>query len=208
MSTHKPILEEIRARLREERVRLGASQENFAESAGVSRRTQMKYENGETSPDVAYLSGIADQGADVFYILSGKHNYGAIPEHVGIDRLPGFGPAPTPARIMLPEFLVQRKTGMTPLENIRWALNPTHAMEPEIEYNALVLIDVTQSKLSELIDGAIYAYSLWDRPGIRRVLNRRDHWAVVGSGKGADTVDVYKDEAESFEIFGTVVGVI
>ncbi len=59
-------------RLREERRRLGYSQADFAEVAGVSRAAQIKYEKGERHPDARYLAAIAEAGADVLYILTGE----------------------------------------------------------------------------------------------------------------------------------------
>ncbi|MGO1072693.1 hypothetical protein [Lysobacter sp. CA199] len=201
-------MEGIFLRLREERERLGHNQDEFGDLVGVTGRTQRAYEAGKSTPDMAYLHGIASRGVDVYYLLSGQHEPGMPPGHVSLQRLPEFGPADGQTVFVLPEVLVQRKAPGVAIENLRWAFNPSAAMEPQLEYNALVLIDVTQSNLKELVDGATYAYSLWDRPGIRRVLHRRDHWTVVGYGKGADTVDVYKDDADGFEIYGSVVGVL
>jgi transcriptional regulator with XRE-family HTH domain len=58
-------------RLREERLRLGLSQEAFGAHGGVRKQAQIKYEKGERKPDAAYLEGIAAAGANVDYILTG-----------------------------------------------------------------------------------------------------------------------------------------
>lgn len=58
-------------RLREERERLGFSQEAFGAIGGVKRVAQGKYEKGERSPDVDYLAAIARVGVDVQYIVTG-----------------------------------------------------------------------------------------------------------------------------------------
>ena len=58
-------------RLREERERLGLSQQVLAEKCGVTARSQRNYEAGERNPDSAYLASIAAAGADVLYILTG-----------------------------------------------------------------------------------------------------------------------------------------
>lgn len=199
---------QICARLREERVRLGMSQQDLAEVGGVTRKTQSAYESGATAPDVAYLARVEARGIDVHYVFGGQRQYGPPPGHVELQALPGFAPAEGPTSILLPEFLLQRKIGLTAIANVRWALNPSRAMEPEIERHQLVLIDISQSQVAELIDGNTYAYTLWGRPDIRRVLHRRDHLSVVGFGKGAESTDVYKDDEDSLEIFGAVVGVL
>ncbi len=59
-------------RLKEERQRLGLSQEQMGERGGVRKQAQLKYEKGERSPSSDYLSGIAEAGANVSYILTGK----------------------------------------------------------------------------------------------------------------------------------------
>jgi transcriptional regulator with XRE-family HTH domain len=62
----------IGTRLREERLRLGKSQDEFAHLAGVQRRAHIRYEQDERVPDAAYLAAIAAAGADVTYILTGR----------------------------------------------------------------------------------------------------------------------------------------
>ena len=58
-------------RLREERVRLGLNQTDFAAIAEQGKKSQVRYEAGERSPDANYLSAIANEGADITYILTG-----------------------------------------------------------------------------------------------------------------------------------------
>ena len=67
----------IGKRLREERERLGFSQEAFGALGGVQKRAQINYEKGERHPDSAYLAAIAAAGADVLYILTGQRAGGA-----------------------------------------------------------------------------------------------------------------------------------
>lgn len=59
-------------KIREERKRLGFTQVQFAEVAGVQPTTQVNYEKGTRVPDAAYLVNIAEAGADVLYILTGN----------------------------------------------------------------------------------------------------------------------------------------
>ncbi len=61
-------------RLREERERLGLSQEKFGAIGGVLKRAQINYEKGERHPDSAYLAAIAAAGADVLYVLTGERD--------------------------------------------------------------------------------------------------------------------------------------
>lgn len=65
-------------RLREERTRLGFTQEQFAALGGVKMRSQINYEQGKNCPDGTYYAGIAAIGADVQYILTGVHSANAL----------------------------------------------------------------------------------------------------------------------------------
>ena len=64
---------DIGFRLKEERERLGMSQTDFAALSGAGRKTQFNYESGERSPDAKYLAAVAVAGADIGYIVTGKH---------------------------------------------------------------------------------------------------------------------------------------
>lgn len=64
----------IGERLREERVRLGPSQEVFGEMAGVGKQAQLRYEKGERHPDALYMAAIAEVGVDVLYVLTGQRS--------------------------------------------------------------------------------------------------------------------------------------
>lgn len=59
-------------RLKQERLRLGLSQENLASVGGVQRGAQIKYEKNERLPDAGYVSSIANIGIDVQYLLTGR----------------------------------------------------------------------------------------------------------------------------------------
>ncbi|EMK7712523.1 helix-turn-helix transcriptional regulator [Yersinia enterocolitica] len=59
------------ARLREERIRLGKTQAEFAEATGVHKNSQGNYENDIKSPDSKYLAALADMGVDILYVVTG-----------------------------------------------------------------------------------------------------------------------------------------
>lgn len=61
----------IGERLKEERVRLGYNQADFAAVAGVAKTSQFNYEKGERSPDAEYLAAAAAIGLDVLYVVTG-----------------------------------------------------------------------------------------------------------------------------------------
>ena len=63
--------ESIGERLRAERLRLGFTQDAFADQVDVGRKTQSNYESGERSPDAQYLAAAAGLGVDVGFVITG-----------------------------------------------------------------------------------------------------------------------------------------
>ncbi|WP_337245218.1 helix-turn-helix transcriptional regulator [Luteimonas sp. gir] len=70
------------ARLKEERSRLGFTQQQLADTAGISKKSQTNYELGHREPDASYLASIGEAGADVLYILTGKPALGGSPAEI------------------------------------------------------------------------------------------------------------------------------
>jgi len=64
-------------RIRDERERLGLSQQKAADAAGIRREMWARYEAG-AEPGAKALAGMASAGADVLYILSGKRGQSTI----------------------------------------------------------------------------------------------------------------------------------
>ena len=62
----------IGQRLKEEREKLGLSQIDIAETAGISRATQQNYEYDQRSPTADYLAKVAALGVDVQYVVTGE----------------------------------------------------------------------------------------------------------------------------------------
>ncbi|MGO3397319.1 MAG: helix-turn-helix domain-containing protein [Serratia proteamaculans] len=60
------------SRLREERVRLGKTQQELAEIGEVHKNSQGNYENDSKHPDSKYLSLIGAAGVDVLYVVTGN----------------------------------------------------------------------------------------------------------------------------------------
>lgn len=63
---------QVGSRLRDERLRIGLSQDEFAAVGGVARRSQSAYEADERSPDADYLLAVRELGVDIFYVLTGE----------------------------------------------------------------------------------------------------------------------------------------
>ncbi|MCC5043170.1 MULTISPECIES: helix-turn-helix domain-containing protein [Xanthomonas] len=58
-------------RLKEERKRLGLTQEEMAVQLGLTRYAQLNFEKDVNLPGGAYLLAALDRGVDVMYVLSG-----------------------------------------------------------------------------------------------------------------------------------------
>jgi len=62
----------IGSRLREERKRLGLTQEALGQLGSVRRQAQLLYEKDLFVPDANYLAAIAAAGVDVLYVITGR----------------------------------------------------------------------------------------------------------------------------------------
>jgi transcriptional regulator with XRE-family HTH domain len=59
-------------RLRQERKRIGLTQEEFAALGGVKRVSQHFYEQDVRVPDMSYLMSLKAGGVDVWFLISGS----------------------------------------------------------------------------------------------------------------------------------------
>lgn len=66
-----PLKPGLAARLREEREAHDYTQARLAELTGINRMTQYLYEREVNTPNLKYLSAVAEVGLDVLYILFG-----------------------------------------------------------------------------------------------------------------------------------------
>ena len=65
-------METVGERLREERIRIGLSQDDLAAVGGLRKQAQLNYESGARSPDAAYLLALHAAGVDIVYVLTGR----------------------------------------------------------------------------------------------------------------------------------------
>jgi hypothetical protein len=126
--------------------------------------------------------------------------------HAVIERLAGFGRADEQERLWLPEFMLRRELGATSIENVRWATMHSRTMEPEIKRHAVVLVDISATRHDEVVDGGLYAYSLWGRSDIRRVAIRREAWLLVGSDDERTRTPIPAAELSELQLLGMVIG--
>lgn len=74
-------------RLRQERRRLGLTQEDLASSTGIHRRTQANYERGKTAPDMAYFQALRRIGLDATYVQTGTKSSPSDEQSSATERL-------------------------------------------------------------------------------------------------------------------------
>lgn len=65
-------------RLKNERKRLGFSQEAFATIGGVRKQAQISYEQGKTLPDIGFMAAVSKIGVDVSYVIFGVQTADAL----------------------------------------------------------------------------------------------------------------------------------
>lgn len=74
----KGALVSVGQRLREERVRMGKTIDQFAEVSGIHRNSVRAYEEGSRSANTALLLIFQDVGVDIGYVLSGQRGDGCL----------------------------------------------------------------------------------------------------------------------------------
>ncbi len=66
-----------------ERERLGKTQEEFAQIAGVTRRPYIEWEKGSgPAPNAIQLAALAAAGVDVLYVVTGQRTVAVAPQAV------------------------------------------------------------------------------------------------------------------------------
>jgi transcriptional regulator with XRE-family HTH domain len=67
-------------RLREERERLGLTQDEVVKATGISKRSYCAYEAGDTTPNAKFLASLIGIGMDVSYLLTGQRSQPLAPQ--------------------------------------------------------------------------------------------------------------------------------
>lgn len=93
----------INEHLKEERVRLGLNQPDFAAAAGAAKRTLIDWEKGATSPSAVQLSALSEIGVDVLYVLIGQRTNVPTSAHLAEE-----GRTATAGRAEIDEDLMRR----------------------------------------------------------------------------------------------------
>lgn len=122
-------MSDIGQRLKEERNRLGLSQGEAAKLGGASKNTQLSYESGKSSPNADYLVRLADEGFDIFYILTAQRV-----DNLGSPKVRRYD---SRAEAVLAAVNVQQRLGlMLPAERIK--VLAEYAWEYQVDEDELV----------------------------------------------------------------------
>ena len=87
----------VSARLKEERKRLGLSQEAGAKALGISLASLSTYERSKVTPPVSVLIPYAKLGADIQYIITGERSSARLPDTEQL-LISSFRSAPAPVQ--------------------------------------------------------------------------------------------------------------
>ncbi|MBD3728723.1 MAG: helix-turn-helix domain-containing protein [Sphingomonadales bacterium] len=166
--------EHFAARLREERERLGLSQKALGELGGVSKNTQLAYENGGSSIPLDYLDRLSKHGLDLDYVATGERA-STLPGGLVLERhLPfrhaspnvsddslaipmlelGYGMGGAfldgidPGEVMrhFPRDFIRMLTS-APANQLCWSHGIGDSMEPTISDRDVILIDLSRDAI-------------------------------------------------------------
>lgn len=208
----------IGERLKEERERLGLSQPALIQG---HPRSQVRYEKGERSPDATYLARVADAGADVGYIVTGKrtaqtgNSGGYRPGYIYLQlydvgarsgkggRLVDGEPASEP--LAFREDWIRREMRMQP-ESLALCYVEGNSNVPDLHPGDIVMFNRADTTATG--DG-YYLIRLEGAPLIKR-LQRLPHGIIKVSSKNPDyePFDVKPaahDGPNGFEVLGRIV---
>jgi phage repressor protein C with HTH and peptisase S24 domain len=205
----------LHSRLKNERERLGLSQTAFGALGGAGKTTVISWERGTASPNAAFLEAVAASGADVQYILTGRHE-NTVVQKTELSEL-----------VMVPRYDVQASAGggalihselivdhlafrpewvsKMGLNRQKLALVEVHgdSMEPALYNTDLILIDLRAAALS--VNG-IYVIQHRGHLLVKRIQTKLDGTVVIKSDNPAyESEFLARDEAESLIVLGRVV---
>lgn len=219
----------IAERIVAERLRLGMTQAQLADAGGVSKRSQISYEQ-DRHPAADYLSAVAEAGVDVLYVLTGQttgdrratqaadalHNlddYASIPVH---DAFLAAGPAAQNDIEGVIGYLAFRRDWLArigvPVEKARLARVAGDSMVPTMSPGDMLLIDtgITTPPIrardpADRRRSAIYALVDGDGARVKRIDRPNAETVVLTSDNPAHPPEIRTGrEIESLRIIGRV----
>lgn len=161
---------DLSGRLKEERDRLGLTQQELADRMGVSRKTQINYESGLREPDASYLSAFSALGGDVLFVLTGQRPLVAREEPPPVFPKRGLA--------VLEAYMNCSEEGQITIENVSRAMAQTSLGTPHTTQMGGVAVRTSAQSLEEppLMHPEI------DRLAVNLSLTDSDRLRAVGVG--------------------------
>ncbi len=131
----------IGQRLKQERVRLGLTQEELANIGSVHRNVQGRYERSESIPDARYLNAFSVAGGDASFVVTGRTSRST---PLNEDLL----------RDLLGQLVVERDESVFPVSSVPDLVIALYAhIEPTIEDDDQIepIVDREISLLKDLV---------------------------------------------------------
>ncbi|MGB3316043.1 MAG: helix-turn-helix domain-containing protein [Albidovulum sp.] len=210
-------MEALSLRLREERERLGLSQEAFAALGGQKRLSQTRYERGERVPDSNYLAALSRAGVDVHYVLTGRRSEGGAPDPLTpgghrsgqTARTPGFcesdaepfrGPDPMENRVGAVARMLGARAGVDV-----WKVRSTSMALAGYMPGDFILVD-TRASVGASAGDVVVAQIYDDAAGTATtVLRRFEPPVLVSASQVPDDLRVLVVDGEKVAIRGKVI---
>ena len=209
----------IGERLREERERLGFNQPDFANFAGVSKRTLIDWEKSSTSPNAVQLSSLNEIGVDVGYVITGER------KHLNVAELPdgydGFSLVPVHDEVLIsaghgsvicsnPEpsnFMAFRNDWIRSrgflVKDLKVFITRGDSMIPTIEDKEPILVNTGEK---EPQDGHIYVIRSGEMTWVKRIQRLIDGaLLLISDNKLYPAMSIKLDESNDVEVIGKVV---
>ncbi len=204
----------IHDRIKEERERLGLTQQEVADCAGVTKRTVIGWEKGDSSPTGVQLFALMECGVDSGYVVTSQRG--------------GKTNIPRPGFISVPQYEVAASAGNGHAvhdENVigflevsrDWVRNVIHAepgklaiisvdgdsMEPNLKHGEQVLLDLRRNRFD---NDAVYAIQIGGWLRIKRVQTLHNGNVVIKSDNPAfEPETLTADEAADLHVIGRVL---
>lgn len=197
--------------LRERRIRLGLSQSEIANRAGLAQSAYSRFETGTRRPSVEQLRALAKAlGAGLAELVgeSVEHDHPQAVEHLTVPLL-GEVPAGPPTAL---EPQAESHPVLRHLAGReRYVLRARgHSMSPEVKHGDLILVEYLQNARPEDLQGRICVCSLNGESTLKRVFveKRGNRTCVVLRGDNPEVEPIPVGDSDEFAILGRVVAVV
>ena len=195
-------------RLRDHRRRLGLSQSQLAEKAGVNQGYLSSIENGDRMPRHDTLRAIAVALGVPEGVLLGAGDGHDAPQALDTRELPIFGAIPngppSQSQEQLEFFPVLRHLWRADRYCLRCEFD---SMEPTLKRDDIILVDYRPGVEAEFVQGRICACLVDGRPTLKRISveKRGERLFVVLRGDNPNVPPMLVDDTNEFSIQGIAV---